>query len=83
MEHLQIEVADIFRQEGSAHHAESLSRGQCCVMSAIQRCRTACFFGGHVEERGTTAAINALPITVAGIDTALKCQSLVPRAMAG
>ena len=39
-----LEVADIFRQAGSDYrqqHAESLSRGQRCVMSAIERCRTA------------------------------------------
>ena len=47
-----LEVADIFRQAGLAyrqHHAESLSRGQRCVMSAIERCRTAAL-GGHVEQ---------------------------------
>ena len=47
-----LEVADIFRQAGSAYrqqHAESLSRGQRCVMSAIERCRTAAL-GGHVEQ---------------------------------
>ena len=52
MDTSRLEVADIFRQEGSAyrqHHAESLSRGQRCVMSAIERCRTAAL-GGHVEE---------------------------------
>ena len=35
-----LEVADIFRQAGSDYrqqHAESLSRGQRCVMSAIER----------------------------------------------
>ena len=39
-----LEVADIFHQAGSAYrqqHAESLSRGQRCVMSAIERCQTA------------------------------------------
>jgi hypothetical protein len=48
----RLEVADIFRQAGSAYrqqHAESLSRGQRCVMSAIERCRTATL-GGHVEQ---------------------------------
>ena len=47
-----LEVADIFRQAGSDYrqqHAESLSRGQRCVMSAIERCRTAAL-GGHVEQ---------------------------------
>ena len=47
-----LEVADIFHQAGSAYrqqHAESLSRGQRCVMSAIERCRTAAL-GGHVEQ---------------------------------
>ncbi len=47
-----LEVADIFQQAGSAYrqqHAESLSRGQRCVMSAIERCRTAAL-GGHVEQ---------------------------------
>lgn len=47
-----LEVADIFRQAGSVYrqqHADSLSRGQRCVMSAIERCRTAAL-GGHVEQ---------------------------------
>src|SRR5450631_4504332 len=47
-----LEVADIFRQAGSAYrqqHADALSRGQRCVMSAIERCRTAAL-GGHVEQ---------------------------------
>lgn len=47
-----LEMADIFRQAGADYrrqHAESLSRGQCRVMSAIERCRTAAL-GGHVEQ---------------------------------
>lgn len=47
-----LEVADIFRQVGPAyrqHYADALSRGQRCVMSAIERCRTAAL-GGHVEQ---------------------------------
>lgn len=47
-----LEVADIFRQAGADYrqqHADSLSRGQRCVMSAIERCRTAAI-GGHVEQ---------------------------------
>src|SRR5215470_2078484 len=47
-----LEVADIFRQVGAAYrqeHADALSRGQRCVMSAIERCRTAAL-GGHVEQ---------------------------------
>ena len=47
-----LEVADIFRQAGLAYrqqHAGALSRGQRCVMSAIERCRTAAL-GGHVEQ---------------------------------
>jgi Putative transposase/Transposase zinc-binding domain len=47
-----LEVADIFRQAGPAYrqqHAAGLSRGQRCVMSAIERCRTAAL-GGHVEQ---------------------------------
>jgi hypothetical protein len=47
-----LEVADIFRQDGPAYrqeHADALSRGQRCVMSAIERCRTAAL-GGHIEE---------------------------------
>jgi len=47
-----LEVADIFRQAGPSyrqHHADALSRGQRCVMSAIERCRTAAL-GGHVEQ---------------------------------
>jgi hypothetical protein len=47
-----LEVADIFHQAGSTYrqqHAESLSRGQRCVMSAIERCRTVAL-GGHVEQ---------------------------------
>jgi len=47
-----LEVADIFRQAGPAYrqeHADALSRGQRCVMSAVERCRTAAL-GGHIEE---------------------------------
>ena len=47
-----LEVADIFRQVGPAyrqHYTDALSRGQRCVMSAIERCRTAAL-GGHVEQ---------------------------------
>ena len=47
-----LEVADIFRQAGPRYrqqHADALSRGQRCVMSAIERCRTAAL-GGHVEQ---------------------------------
>lgn len=47
-----LEVADIFRQIGLAYrhdHADSLSRGQRRVMTAIERCRTAAL-GGHVEQ---------------------------------
>ena len=47
-----LEVADIFRQAGPAYreqHADALSRGQRCVMSAIERCRTVAL-GGHVEQ---------------------------------
>lgn len=47
-----LEVADIFRQAGHMYrqqHADELSRGQRCVMSAIERCRTAAL-GGHVEQ---------------------------------
>jgi Putative transposase/Transposase zinc-binding domain len=49
---LGLEVADIFRQIGPAYrrdHAAHLSRGQRCVMTAIERCRTAAL-GGHVEQ---------------------------------
>lgn len=48
----RLEVADIFRQVGPDYrqqHAASLSRGQRCVMGAIERCRTATL-GGHVEQ---------------------------------
>ncbi|MPZ47129.1 MAG: hypothetical protein GEV05_27955 [Betaproteobacteria bacterium] len=48
----RLEVADIFRQLGSIYrrqHADELSRGQRCVMSAIEHCRTAAL-GGHVEQ---------------------------------
>lgn len=47
-----LEVADIFRGLGPDYrrdHADGLSRGQRCVMSAIERCRTAAL-GGHVEQ---------------------------------
>ena len=47
-----LEVADIFRQAGPAYRqqrVDALSRGQRCVMSAIERCRTAAL-GGHVEQ---------------------------------
>ncbi len=52
MRAIGLEVADIFRQAGPSyrqHHADALSRGQRCVMSAIERCRTAAL-GGHVEQ---------------------------------
>lgn len=52
MRPIGLEVADIFRQAGPAYrqeHADALSRGQRCVMSAIERCRTAAL-GGHIEE---------------------------------
>lgn len=52
MRSIGLEVADIFRQAGPAYrqqHADALSRGQRCVMSAIERCRTAAL-GGHVEQ---------------------------------
>src|SRR5207302_2002753 len=48
----QWEVGDVFRRYGPAYrhtHADSLSRGQRRVMSAIERCRTAAL-GGHVEQ---------------------------------
>ncbi len=47
-----LELADIFRHAGPDYrrvHGDSLSRGQRCVMSAIERCRTAAL-GGHVEQ---------------------------------
>jgi predicted Zn-ribbon and HTH transcriptional regulator len=47
-----LEVADIFRQIGSAYrqeHAGALSLGQLRVMRDIERCRTAAL-GGHVEQ---------------------------------
>lgn len=52
MRPIGLEVADIFRQAGLAYrqqHADALSRGQRCVMSAIERCRTAAL-GGHIEQ---------------------------------
>ncbi|MBK8362103.1 MAG: transposase zinc-binding domain-containing protein, partial [Comamonadaceae bacterium] len=52
MRAIGLELADIFRQAGPAYrqkHGDSLSRGQRCVMSAIERCRTAAL-GGHVEQ---------------------------------
>ena len=52
MRAIELELADIFRQAGPAYrqeHGDSLSRGQRCVMSAIERCRTAAL-GGHVEQ---------------------------------
>ena len=52
MRPIGLELADIFRQAGPQyreHHADALSRGQRCVMSAIERCRTAAL-GGHVEQ---------------------------------
>ena len=52
MRPIGLEVADIFRQAGPAYrqqHADGLSRGQRCVMSAIERCRTAAL-GGHIEQ---------------------------------
>lgn len=48
----RLEVADIFRQAGAVYrqqHADTLSRGQLRVMSAIEQCRTAAL-GGHVEQ---------------------------------
>ena len=52
MRPIGLEVADIFRQAGPAYrqqHTDALSRGQRCVMSAIELCRTAAL-GGHVEQ---------------------------------
>ena len=52
MRPLGLEVADIFRQLGSAYRqkfADALSRWQRRVMRAIERCRTAAL-GGHVEQ---------------------------------
>ena len=48
----QLEVADVLRRYGPVYlqtHAESLSRAQRRVMSAIELCRTAAL-GGHVEQ---------------------------------
>jgi hypothetical protein len=47
-----VEVADVFRRYADAYrqqHAASLSTAQRCVMTAIERCRTAAL-GGHVEQ---------------------------------
>src|SRR6202795_2931653 len=47
-----LEVADIFGRHAQAYreaHADSLSRGQRRVMSAIECCRTAAL-GGHLEQ---------------------------------
>ena len=47
----KLEVADIFRDHGTAWHSANaghVSLGQLKVMSAIERCRTAAL-GGHVE----------------------------------
>ena len=47
-----LEVAESFRRLGTSYrqdHADTLSRGQRRVMSAIERCRTAAL-GGHVEQ---------------------------------
>ena len=52
MRPIGLELADIFRQAGPRyreHHTDALSRGQRCVMSAIEHCRTAAL-GGHVEQ---------------------------------
>ena len=52
MERPKLEVADVFRRYGPAYrqeHADSLSRGQRRVMSAIELCRTAAL-GGHLEQ---------------------------------
>ena len=66
-----LEVADIFQQAGSAYrqqHAESFSRGPRCVMSAIERCRTAAL-GGHQRIAYNSCRNLHCP----------KCQSLVRR----
>jgi putative transposase/transposase-like zinc-binding protein len=52
MSRLALEVADIFRRHAQAYreaHADSLSRGQRRVMSAIECCRTSAL-GGHLEQ---------------------------------
>ena len=52
MERPKLEVADVFRRYGPAYrqqYADSLSRGQRRVMSAIELCRTAAL-GGHLEQ---------------------------------
>jgi hypothetical protein len=49
--HTSLEVADIFRAEGTAYRvaqAGHLSLTQLKVMSAIENCRTAAL-GGHVD----------------------------------
>jgi hypothetical protein len=52
VERPHLEVADVFRRYGSEYrlqHAETLSREQQRVMSAIERCRTEAL-GGHLEQ---------------------------------
>jgi hypothetical protein len=73
-----LEVADIFRQAGPAYrqsHADSLSRGQRCVMSAIERCRTAAL-GGHVE-RCDACGHQRIAFNSCRNRHCPKCQSLV------
>ena len=73
-----LEVADIFRQVGPAYrqqHAAALSRGQRCVMSAIERCRTAAL-GGHVEQCDTCAH-QRIAFNSCRNRHCPKCQSLV------
>ena len=73
-----LEVADIFRQAGPAYreqHAGALSRGQRCVMSAIELCRTAAL-GGHVEQCDTCAH-QRIAFNSCRNRHCPKCQSLV------
>ncbi len=74
-----LEVADIFRQAGPAYrqqYADALSRGQRCVMSAIERCRTAAL-GGHVEQCDAGCGHQRIAFNSCRNRHCPKCQSLV------
>lgn len=73
-----LEVADIFREAGSAYrqdHAATLSRGQYRVMGAVERCRTAAL-GGHLE-RCDACGHQRIAFNSCRNRHCPKCQSLV------
>ncbi|QCP49651.1 IS91 family transposase [Trinickia violacea] len=72
-----LELADVLRRHGPTYrevHADSLSREQRRVMSAIEQCRTAAL-GGHVEQCDTCGH-QRIAYNSCGNRHCPKCQSL-------